>query len=24
LAARNPPPIFHKTTLPDSLKNENE
>jgi type III pantothenate kinase len=24
LAARNPPPIFRKTTLPDSLKNENE
>ncbi|MFH5923693.1 type III pantothenate kinase [Roseomonas xinghualingensis] len=24
LAGRNPPPIFHKTTLPDSLKNENE
>jgi len=24
LAARNPPPIFHRTTLPDSLKNENE
>ncbi|MBB5693430.1 type III pantothenate kinase [Muricoccus pecuniae] len=24
LAARNPAPIFRKTTLPDSLKNENE